>query len=267
MRLDSPLLALPLSVRGTAEPDGRMGFTLLEQGSTVPIGSLTGAPPTIIAACNFNGRFMLSGRPLALAAAYVDVSQVSGTVQAEIHARMRWPLPLADAWKQVVSAGDYRLQLAASSARVTAMQARAAGSFTIANGTVKAAIDAGGAISADAPELEHAAKRIELGSRVSLTNDRVVKVEYAQRALRVGEGLTATFSAAGKPFSFRPSGEYGDRHFELAIAAIDGAPILVNQRRAGRFTDRIDESATGTERHSFSTRVGLAWLAAGAWAP
>ena len=110
MRLDSPLLALPLIVRGTAEPDRRMAITLLERGSTAPIGSLTGTPSDDHHSMNFNGRFVLSGRPLALAAAYVDVSQISGTVQAEIHASTRWPLPLADAWKQVAGAGDYRLR-------------------------------------------------------------------------------------------------------------------------------------------------------------
>ncbi len=226
MRIDSPLLALPLTVRGTANPDGRLAIGLLEQGSTKPIGMLTGVP----AARNvmtFDGRIALFGRPLSLAAAYVGLPQVSGSVHAEIHARAPWPLSAADAWKQISGTGGYRLQLDGSAPVVAGLKASAAGAFTIADGNVEARINAGSAVQADVPELVRAGERVKLGPRVSVKSDRDVEIDYAQGTLRIGDGLIATLTTAGKTIAVRPSGVYrADRSFELALAGLDRAPIV-----------------------------------------
>jgi hypothetical protein len=89
-------------------------------------------------------------------------------------------------------------------------------------------------------------KRAGLEQRVTFENDQDVDVEYTRQAVRVGDGLIVSLAAAGKPVRVRVRGALGtDRHFELGVLALDGAPIVL---------------ATGTpiDAHSIAVKGRLA---------
>ena len=228
MQVESPLLAVPLAVSGAVNPDGRIAITLMEQGSTEPLGALTGVPDADRRAMTFDGRVALTGRPLALAAAYAGLQHASGDVQIQVHARAPWPLPSQGAWTTVRGDGRYQATIESTTAERGYTGARVSGDFTITSGDVKARLDSGGVVQADVPELARIGKGADVDARVSLTSDQDVDIDYAQRNLRIGDGLIATLTVADKPIRVRLRGAFGaDRRFELGVVGLDGAPIIL----------------------------------------
>ena len=228
MQIESPMLAVPLVVNAAVNPDGRIAVTLLEQGQTEALGALTGVPDTDRRAMTFDGRIALTGRPLTLAAAYAGVVQASGNVGVVVHARTPWPLPSQDAWRTVRGDGRYEAEVAGSTSNMSAARAHVGGDFAIADGDIMAHLDSGSLVQADVAQLGVIGERAGVGARVSFTNDQDVEIEYAQRNLRVGDGLIATFDTADKPVRVRLRGAVGsDRRFELAVVGLDGAPIVL----------------------------------------
>jgi hypothetical protein len=244
--VESPLLAVPLVVTGAVNPDGRVAITLMERGSVQPIGSLTGAPAADRGVMAFDGRIALTGKPLALAAAYGGIADASGEVHVDLRARAPWPLPADGAWKTIAGEGRYQVALFGSTAAVSRFEANIKGDYSIADGDVKVRLESGSAVSADVPQLPVLGKRAGLEQRVTFENDQDVDVEYTRQAVRVGDGLIVSLAAAGKPVRVRVRGALGtDRHFELGVLALDGAPIVL---------------ATGTpiDAHSIAVKGRLA---------
>jgi hypothetical protein len=225
--VDSPLLAVPLVVTGAVNPDGRVAITLMERGSAQPIGSLTGAPTADRRTMAFDGRIALTGKPLALAAAYGGVTDASGEVHIDLRARTPWPLP-ADAWQTIAGEGHYQVALQGATAALSRIEAAIRGDFSVADGDVKARLESGSAVSADVPQLPALGKRARLDQRVTFESDQDVEAEYSRRAMRVGDGVIVSLTAADKPVRVRIRGAFGaDRHFELGILGLDGAPIVL----------------------------------------
>ncbi len=226
--VESPLLAVPLDVNGAVNPDGRVGVTLMERGSAVALGSLTGMPEGDRRAMTFDGRIALTGRPLALAGAYAGMTLSSGSVEVNVTGRTVWPLPSQDAWKAFDGNGTYKVELAGAAPQVSDADARIAGDFTIANGEVKARLESGGLIQLNAPELRRVAGKADIDAHMTISNDQAVDIDYAERSIRVGDGLIVAVTAAGKPLRVRARGAFGaDHHFELGVVGLDGAPIVL----------------------------------------
>jgi len=226
--VESPLLAVPLEVDGAVTPDGRVAVTLMERGSATPLGSLTGVPDADRRAMTFDGRIALTGRPLALAGAYVGLLLSAGSAEVDVRGRTAWPLPSPDAFKSFEGSGAYRIELAGAAPKAENVTARVNGDFTVSNGAVKAHLEPGGLIQADVQELRRVAGKADLGARVAIENDQTVDIDYAQRGVRLGDGLAVTLTAAGKPLQLRVRGAFGaDRDFELAVIGLDGAPIVL----------------------------------------
>jgi len=226
--VESPLLAVPLDVSGAVNPDGRVAVTLMERGTALPLGSLTGVPDRDRRAMVFDGRIALTGRPLALAGAYAGATLTSGSAEVNVRGRTVWPLAAQDAWKAFDGDGTYKIELSGTAPQVSNADARINGDFTIANGEVKARLDSGGIVSVNVPELRRIGSKADLDARVTISNDQTVDIDYAERNIRVGDGLVVGLSAAGKPLRVRTRGAFGaDRHFELAVVGLDGAPIVL----------------------------------------
>lgn len=226
--VESPLLAVPLDVDGAVNPDGRVALTLTERGSAAPLGSLTGVPDRDGNAMTVDGRIALSGRPLALAAAYSDATVSSGSVEINVSGRTVWPLPAEDVWKAFDGKGTFKFELAGAPSQVSEADVRVLGDFTVANGEVKARLESGGLIRANVPELRRAGGKAALDSLMTISNDQDVAVEYAERNVRIGDGLVVAVSAAGKPLRVRARGAFGaDGHFELGVVGLDGSPIVL----------------------------------------
>ncbi len=226
--VESPLLAVPLDVNGVVNPDGRVAVTLMQRGSAVPLGSLTGVPDADRRAMTFDGRIALTGRPLALAGAYAGLVLSSGSAEVAVRGRTPWPLPSQDALGSFEGSGTYRIELAGAAQQAENASVHVNGDFTIANGVVEAHLEPGGLIQADVPELSRIAGKADLDARVAIANDQTVDIEYTQRGVRVGDGLVITVVAGDKPLRLRARGAFGaDRDFELAVIGLDGAPIVL----------------------------------------
>lgn len=226
--VESPLLAVPLDVSGAVNPDGRVALTLMERGSDIPLGSLTGVPTVDRRAMTFDGRIVLTERPLALAGAYAGVALTSGSAEINVSGRTVWPLPAQDAWKAFDGNGNYKIELSGTAAQLSEGEARINGDFAIADGQVKARLETGGLVRVNVPALPRMAGKGDLDARVTISNDQVVEIDYAERSIRVGDGLVIVFTASGKPLRMRARGAFGaDRHFELGVVGLDGAPIVL----------------------------------------
>jgi hypothetical protein len=227
LQVDSPLLAAPVSVAGAVNPDGRLAITLTEQGATEPFGSLIGVPDAAAHTMAFDGRIALVGQPLALAAAYARLADASGSVQLRMHARTPWPWPASGAWQTLSGDGDYHVDVTGSRAAGAQVQVRVNGDFTLADGVVKARLESAGAARLDFPEAADIAKRAALDPRVSLSNDQGVEIEYTSGGVRIGDGLIVALGG-DRPLRVRARGAFGaDGRFELGVAGLDGAPILL----------------------------------------
>ena len=226
--VESPLLAVPLQVSGAVNPDGRIALTLAERGAAAPLGSLTGVPDTDRRAMTFDAQIALTGRPLALAAAYLAATVETGNVLVQAHGRAAWPLPADAPWLALTGDGRYRIELAGSTPDVGRAQVKIDGGFSAANESITAHIDPGGAVELDIPALQRLGARADLDGRVSLTTDQDVQIDYTHDALRIGDGLIVTVSGGAKPIQFRTRGAFHDDHrFELGIVGLDGAPIVL----------------------------------------
>lgn len=258
--VESPLLAVPLDVNGAVNPDGRVALTLTERGSAAPLGTLTGMPDRDGNAMTVDGRIALSGRPLALAAAYADATVSYGSVEMNVNGRAAWPLPAEDAWKAFDGKGTFKFELAGAAPQVSEADVRVVGDFTVANGEVKARLESGGLIRANVPELRRAAGKADLDSLVTISNDQDVTIEYADRNVRVGDGLIVAVSAAGKPLRVRARGAFGaDRHFELGVVGLDGAPMVL----ATGVPDGVDRLAVKAQLALAGKALQTAGAAAG----
>ncbi len=228
LEVASPLLAVPLDISGTINPDGRVAMTLTETGSAEPMGSLTGAPDADRQAMAFDGRIVLAGRPFVLAGAYVGVTQATGEAQIDIHARTPWPLPTQDAWRTIDGDGHYRVALVGATSALSGIETHISGTFALENGTIKARLDTGSVVLADVPEIAKLGKGADLAARVTLSNDADVDIVYDKGEVRIGDGLIASVNAANKPVRVRLRGAFAeDHHFELGVLGIDGAPIVL----------------------------------------
>jgi hypothetical protein len=261
MGVESPLLAVPLDVNGAVNPDGRVAVTLMERGSTAPLGSLTGVPDDDRRAMTFDGRIVLTGRPLVLAGAYAGLVLSSGSAEVNVHGRTSWPLPSQDAWQGFDGDGTFRIELTGSGRRVSNLAARVDGDLSIADGEMKARIESGGFVRAEVPELRRIAGNADLDPHVLLSSDQAVAIDYAQQNVRIGDGLVVTLTAAGKPVRLRPRGAFGaDRHFELGVVGLDGAPIIlatgVPDAAAG-LTVKAQVALTGKVLQTAAAAVGL----------
>ena len=224
----SPLLAVPLLVHGAVNSDGRVAIKLLEQGAAETLASLVGVPDADHRAMTVDVRVALSGRPLAFAAAYAQTTIESGDVVVEGRGRAAWPLPAQAPWKALTLDGRYKVELVASTASISRAQARFDGDFSVADDTLKAHIDPGGALQVDVPALHDLWPRTQRSERVSVANDQTIEVEYSPKELRLGDGLVVTAGAPSNPIQFRLRGALGaDNHFELGIVSLDGAPIFL----------------------------------------
>ena len=226
--VESPLLSVPLLINGAVNSDGRVALTLLERGAVAPIASLVGVPDADGRAMTLDGRIELSGRPLAFGAAYANATIESGSVLVEGHGRAAWPLPTQTPWKALTLEGRYLVELVAATSAISRAQARVGGDFTFADDALKVRIDSGSTLQVDVPELRHLGTGTGLAERVSLATDQVVEVDYSPKELRLGDGLVVTAGAPSNPIQFRLRGALGaDRHFELGVVSLDGAPIIL----------------------------------------
>jgi hypothetical protein len=114
----------------------------------------------------FDGRIALTGRPLALAGAYVGLLLSAGSAEVDVRGRTAWPLPSPDAFKSFEGSGAYRIELAGAAPKAENVTARVNGDFTVSNGAVKAHLEPGGLIQADVQELRRVAGKADLGARV-----------------------------------------------------------------------------------------------------
>ena len=226
--VESPLLAVPLQVSGAVNPDGRIALTLAERGAAAPLGSLTGVPDADRRAMAFDAQIALTGRPLALAAAYMAATVETGNVSIQAQGRAAWPLPVDAPWKALAGDGRYQIELVGSTPDVRHAQINIGGGFSVANERIKARIDPGGAIELDIPALQSLGARAQLDGRVSLTSDQNVEIDYADGGLRIGDGLILTAGSVTKPIQVRARGALGsDGKFELGVVGLDGAPIVL----------------------------------------
>jgi len=226
--VESPLLAVPLQVSGAVNPEGRIALTLAERDGRAPLGSLTGVPDTDRRAMTFDAQIALTGRPLALAAAYMAATVETGSVSIQAHGRAAWPLSTDAPWQALTGDGRYQMELVGSTPDVRRAQVKIGGGFSMANEHIKAHIDPAGAIELDIPALQRLGARAGIDGRVSLTTDQDVEIDYAREAIRIGDGLIVSVGAGAKPIQFRTRGAFGDDHrFELGIVGLDGAPIVL----------------------------------------
>jgi hypothetical protein len=226
LRVESPLLAVPLDVTASVDPGGHLGIAIVESGQAEPLASLNGTVDRAGGTLAFNGAGALSGRPLQLLAAYGGVHSVAGTIEWRIDGRAPWPLPADGSANGVDANAQYRIDVTDVVAAFGTAQANIHGAVSAANGHVKGRIETGSGVRLDSAALAEFAPRSGIGGTVAIDAEQDVDVEFSAPLLRVGDGLAVTLQTRDKPLRLRARGGAGlDRTFDLSIVGLDGAPV------------------------------------------
>jgi hypothetical protein len=227
LRVESPLLAVPLDVVGSVDPGGHLSIEIAERDVAEPFAAVTGTIDRGVGALVFDGHGTLSGRPLELFAAYAGVRSIAGSLQWQAAGRTPWPLP-AEAASGVDATVRYRVDLADAVTAAGTARVRLEGEAQIANGRMKARIADGAFASFDSPLLADVARRAGVGTQLSVAAEQGVVVELAERRFSVGDGFTLALSAPDKPILLRIRGALGlDGSFDVGVVGLDGSPVLL----------------------------------------
>ena len=228
LRVESPLLAVPLDVAASVDPSGRLAVSVNEGDGADALVSLSGAIDRGARTLAFDGRGALRGRPLELLAAYADVSSIDGSLQWQITGRTPWPLPADGSANGVDADVRYQVDVAGVTGAFGTAAAQFDGDATITNGAVKGRVQAGGSARLESPALAAIAPRIGVGAPIGVDAEQDVEVEFVERRLRVGDGLTLSLATPEKPIRLHVRGAVGiDRSFDVGVVGLDGAPVLL----------------------------------------
>ena len=259
LRVESPLLAVPLDVVGSVDPEGHLSIAIGERDAAEPLASLTGAIDRAARTLAFDGRGAFAGRPLELLAAYAGIRSIDGSLQWQVSGRTPWPLP-SDAASGVDATARYRIGVADVVTASGTARIELEGDATIANGHMKGRVRAGGFAIFDGPQLADVARRAGVGTALTLVADQDVDVEYADRRIGVGEGLALTLSTPDKPIRLRLRGALGlDRSFDVGVVGLDGAPMLLASGvpDGNRIALKAQLALTGRPLHAVAATTGV----------
>ena len=260
LRVESPLLAVPLDVAASVDPSGRLAVTVNEGNGAEALVSLSGAIDRVARTLAFDGRGALRGRPLELLAAYADVRSIDGSLQWQITGRTPWPLPADGPATGVDADIRYQVDVAGIAGAFGTASAKFDGDAVIANGAVKGRIEAGGSANLDSAALADIAPRIGVGSPVVIEADQDVGIEFADRRLRVGDGLTLSLTTPERPIRLHVRGAVGvDRSFDVSVVGLDGAPVLLatGVPDAGATALKGQVALTGKPLHALVAAAGI----------
>ncbi len=225
MRVDSELLAVPLFLRGSVDPDGRVALAASEGEGAPPLANLSGTVDRTNRAMAFDVAASLTGRPLALAAGYANATAADGVVQLQFHGSAPWPLPASADWRSIAGDGRFRVDLHGGIEGIEVSVAKAAGEFRVANESIEAHLEQGSAVELVVPDLGAATP---FGANLAIDTDRDVAIEYSRDRVRVGDGAILSLQAGGKPIRLRARGAHGPASaFEVVIAEVDDSPVLL----------------------------------------
>jgi hypothetical protein len=231
LHVESPLLAVPLDVEGSVDPDGHLTIAVDERGVAEPLASLSGTIDRAARTLAFNGSGRLSGRPLQLLAAYAGVRSIAGSIEWRLDGRAPWPLPADGSTRGVDADVRYRIDVADVVGAFGTARATIHGDAAVANGAVKGRVESGSSVgieSAALAALAAFAPRGGVGGTVAVDAEQDVELEFAAQRLRIGDGLALTLQASDKPIRLHARGALGlDRSFDLSMVGLDGAPVLL----------------------------------------
>ena len=259
LRVESPLLAVPLDVVGSVDPDGHLAIAIAERDVADPLASLAGTIDRAAHALSFDGRGALSGRPLELLAAYAGIASIDGSLEWRVSGRTPWPLP-AEPASGVDATAEFRVDVADAVTASGTARARLEGTAKVANDGVKGRIAAGGLASFDSPKLADTARRAGMGTELAVAADQDVDVEFVGRRVSVGDGLTLVLMTPDKPIRLRVRGAVGiDRSFDVAVVGLDGAPVLLASGvpDGDRIAVKSQLALSGRPLHAVAAAAGI----------
>jgi Dicarboxylate transport len=230
IRLDvtSPLLAVPLAIAGTLDPNARLTLSAAQAGAGKPLVSLTGVPDAVQQRFAIDGNADFGGEALALLAAYAGIENVAGDAHVQLRGRLPWPLPAVLRWQDIDGSADVAVDLHGRPHGDADASLRLDAAVTLQDARLNARLAVGSELRLQVPQLAGSALAGDGSPELSLRADSAVDVDYDDGGIHIGDGLVLSAARLIAPLSLRPRGAWNaDGTFELAVTSLEGSPRLL----------------------------------------